>query len=48
VPAGKANEEMVGLAKPKRQFVAAALVCPHCETPNAAAHKFCPECGQQL
>jgi acetolactate synthase I/II/III large subunit len=48
VPAGKANEEMVGLAKPKRQFVAAALVCPHCETPNAAAHKFCPECGQKL
>jgi acetolactate synthase I/II/III large subunit len=48
VPAGKANEEMVGLAKPKRQFVAAALVCPHCETPNAEAHKFCPECGQKL
>jgi acetolactate synthase I/II/III large subunit len=48
VPAGKANEEMVGLAKPKRQFVVAAITCDSCGTPNPNNHKFCPECGNQL
>jgi acetolactate synthase I/II/III large subunit len=48
VPAGKANEEMVGLAKPKRQFVMAAVTCDNCGTPNPNNHKFCPECGHQL
>ncbi len=48
VPAGKANEEMVGLAMPKRQFVVAAVTCGSCGAPNADNHKFCPECGHKL
>lgn len=49
VPAGKANQDMVGLAKPKRQFGELLTVnCPSCSTPTATNHKFCPECGQQL
>jgi acetolactate synthase I/II/III large subunit len=48
VPAGAANEDMVGLAKPKRIFDRPLVECPSCQTPNPESHKFCPECGHQM
>jgi acetolactate synthase I/II/III large subunit len=49
VPAGKANQDMVGLAKPKRQFGISAVVnCSNCGAKNVDSNKFCPECGSQL
>jgi acetolactate synthase I/II/III large subunit len=48
VPAGAANEDMVGLANPKRLFDRPLVDCPSCHTPNPESHKFCPECGQQM
>jgi acetolactate synthase-1/2/3 large subunit len=49
VPAGKANQDMVGLAKPKRQFGVSAVVnCSNCGAKNVDSNKFCPECGSQL
>jgi acetolactate synthase I/II/III large subunit len=48
VPAGKANEEMVGLVKPKRQLGVVNLTCGSCGATHAHSHKFCPECGQKM
>ncbi len=48
VPAGKANAEMVGLAKPKRQFGDSVVInCQNCGAQNVASNKFCPECGDK-
>jgi acetolactate synthase I/II/III large subunit len=48
VPAGAANEDMMGLAKPKRLFDRPSVNCGNCHTPNPESHKFCPDCGHKM
>ena len=48
VPPGAANEDMKGLAKPKRIFDRPSVICGNCNTPNPESHNFCPECGHKM
>lgn len=48
VAPGKSNSQMIGIPARPENASTAPVICTSCGTENAAAHRFCAECGTKL